>query len=55
MNKLDKANLISKRETICFNCEHKSQHLLGATCKLCKCIIYLKVRLVENECPIKKW
>ena len=51
--------LISKdaenRKAICDSCVEKTTVLGIDRCGICNCVIQLKVRIVDTECPIKKW
>jgi hypothetical protein len=44
--------IASERMDICKKCEKLSAI---KTCKVCKCIMPIKVRLRHAECPIGKW
>jgi len=46
----DEANA---RLTICCTCEHYRQSL--KQCKLCNCIMPVKVRFKQASCPDKRW
>lgn len=50
---LDNESIINKRLEICKACPE----LISATtqCKKCGCLMNLKTRLAEAECPIGKW
>lgn len=41
------------RMSICLNCEQLIPYI--KMCKICKCVMPIKVRLKESECPEKKW
>jgi len=43
----------SGKLNICKECEHYSKNL--SLCKICKCIMILKVSLPNQQCPIGKW
>lgn len=40
-----------KRISLCNKCEHYKFF----QCKICKCIMPLKARIVQTNCPINKW
>jgi hypothetical protein len=41
------------RYSICKMCENLRS--ITKTCKICNCIMPLKVKLISSECPIGKW
>ena len=41
-----------QRLHLCNSCEHQSE---SGICKLCQCVIELKVRPRNMTCPINKW
>lgn len=43
--------IIKKRTKICKSCEE----YVFATCNICVCPIYTKVRVKNTRCPIGKW
>jgi len=40
-----------KRKKICDTCEHSG----GWICNKCGCILPVKVRIKNSECPLRKW
>jgi hypothetical protein len=40
-----------KRKKICDTCEHNGEWF----CKKCGCILLVKVKIKNSECPIGKW
>jgi len=43
--------LVKRRESICNECEYKKYGM----CQKCHCVLYVKVRLDNQQCPINKW
>ena len=43
--------IIEQRYNICKNCEFN----FHGVCKKCACIIKLKVKFADSECPMKFW
>ena len=46
-------NLSEKRYSICKECPNL--RAWTKTCKICNCIMPLKVKLIDSECPEGKW
>lgn len=50
------SNLISEeRKNVCNGCENKITVVGVDRCSACGCILDLKTRLFDQECPIGKW
>jgi len=45
--------LSEKRYDICKSCDELRG--LTKTCKVCNCIMPIKVKLLNAECPLQKW
>ena len=43
------------RHSICNECIEKVSILSIDQCKICNCIIKLKVKLTHTNCPMNKW
>lgn len=41
----------NERQELCNTCTHKRM----GRCTICGCVIELKIRYAQSECPIKKW
>ncbi len=52
-NKDNKEILPLERIKICYECENLLPYI--KICKICKCIMPLKVRFKKESCPINKW
>ena len=48
---LSKKEIQTERYDICMRC---AELALG-TCKVCGCIVKLKVKVRTTDCPLKKW
>ncbi len=49
--------VLNERNNICSKCEH-AQKIINdyvARCKLCGCLLWSKLRLADQRCPINKW
>ena len=46
-------NIFETRNNTCKNCEFYRKIL--KQCKICKCFIPLKARIIITSCPIGKW
>ena len=45
-----------KRLLECHKCEHLEKPFIGSPkCKVCGCIVKLKVQLSRESCPLDKW
>jgi hypothetical protein len=53
MIKIEEKKESLKRMSICLKCEHLIPLL--KVCKICKCVMPLKVKLKEASCPKNKW
>ena len=48
-------NFIEKRRQICYSCD-KLKNVAGLrVCGVCSCSIWLKTKIKNECCPIKKW
>jgi hypothetical protein len=45
------SEVASERFDICRACSHK----VKSNCSLCGCYLHAKVRMMTEECPIRKW
>jgi hypothetical protein len=45
-------DVLAMRRGVCDSCEHKTANFL---CGKCGCIILLKTRKNNSECPVGKW
>ena len=43
--------IIQSRRIICNKCDKK----IGSSCDICGCLIFLKTKLRDEECPLLKW
>ena len=50
----DAEALFQKRNEICNACEFKSK-AITPVCSICHCILALKTRSINSECPKKLW
>lgn len=48
-------DIIAYRINICNLCSEKTITLGVSRCKVCHCIIQLKTKLTNSNCPINKW
>jgi len=46
-------DLYKERISICKSCEHYSK--LTMQCKVCKCFMFVKAKIVDTNCPLEKW
>lgn len=44
-------NYIEKRKQICNLCEYNGEWF----CKKCGCILPVKIKIKQSQCPINKW
>ena len=54
----DKKGIVSngvykKRLSICEDCEHYFKPTMQ--CKICKCFMFMKAKVINTNCPIGKW
>lgn len=47
--------MLADRKAICDACENKETLLGIDQCRLCGCLLAVKMRLVSSDCPLKKW
>ena len=45
--------IAKERAVECAGCKYLSSRF--TVCKLCKCYIPAKIRVLDEQCPIKKW
>lgn len=46
-------NIAQNRYNLCKQCEYFNSTI--TTCKQCGCIMKIKVKLKDSNCPINKW
>jgi len=46
---------VEDRIELCNSCEYKTSALGVDVCNKCGCVIYLKARMKNAECPMNKW
>jgi hypothetical protein len=51
---LASSNIVSERLAICMKCPNINKGLSNQ-CTLCSCVVELKARLIQEECPAKLW
>ena len=59
----EKKSMVEDRLKICNDCEHYA-HLgphnsvlkeVTSICRMCSCLLSVKIRLEKSHCPIDKW
>lgn len=55
MSVLAGAKTLADRKAICETCINKETLLGVEHCRLCGCLLAVKMRLLSSECPLKKW
>ena len=46
-------SIYEKRISICKECEHYFNPTMQ--CKICKCFMFMKAKVINTNCPINKW
>ena len=52
---LGSKKLVKERNNICDNCELKQMRFGQGFCLECGCVLPIKTRAANQECPIGKW
>lgn len=47
--------VLADRKAVCEGCINKETLLGIDQCRLCGCLLAVKMRLLSSECPLKKW
>lgn len=47
--------MLADRKAICDACTNKETLLGIDQCRLCGCLLAVKMRLLSSHCPLKKW
>ena len=47
--------LYDSRIRFCNVCPRKGKYLVADKCKECGCLLSLKLRVEDAECPLQKW
>ena len=47
--------VVAERKAVCETCPNKETLLGIDQCRLCGCLLAVKMRLVSSHCPLKKW
>ena len=48
-------NVVAERKAVCETCPNKETLLGIDQCRLCGCLLAVKMRMVSSHCPLKKW